>query len=127
MGPWVMKEVCLLSLRRMSARYVLLVFPCGPLLKGLPQDLASVTFPVSFNEPITLLQNGAEQLEYYDLLRQAAETNDAVERMCYVAAFVVSSYAHTRYRSGRKSLSVLFTNPRWFMLLIHLVLFKSVS
>jgi hypothetical protein len=54
------------------------------------------------------LQNAAEQLEYFDLLHQAAETQDAVERMCYVAAFAVSGYAHTRLRSGRKSLSVCF-------------------
>lgn len=70
------------------------------------QDLSSVAFPVSFNEPITLLQNAAEQLEYFNLLRQATETTDPVERMCYIAAFAVSGYAHTRHRSGRKSLSV---------------------
>jgi hypothetical protein len=78
------------------------------------QDLASVTFPVSFNEPITLLQNATEQLEYFDLLRHAAETQDIVARMCYVAAFVVSGYAHTRHRSGRKSLSVFYPQFQFY-------------
>ena len=90
----------------MSARYeISFNSPTGHHSTFL-QDLASVTFPVSFNEPITLLQNAAEQLEYFDLLHQAVETQDPVERMCYVAAFAVSGYAHTRHRSGRKSLSV---------------------
>ncbi|KZP32327.1 hypothetical protein FIBSPDRAFT_812623 [Athelia psychrophila] len=73
------------------------------LKKSVGKDLSSVALPVSFNEPITLLQNAAEQLEYYDLLSKAAETQDPVERMSYIAAFAVSGYAHTRHRSGRKS------------------------
>jgi hypothetical protein len=53
-----------------------------------------------------MLQRMAEELEYYDLLRQAAAASDPVERLCYVAAFAVSGYAHTRLRTGRKGLSV---------------------
>jgi oxysterol-binding protein-related protein 3/6/7 len=59
---------------------------------------------VTFNEPLTLLQTVAEDLEYYQLLSQAVATDDPVERLAYVGAFVVSSYAHTRYRSSRKGL-----------------------
>jgi hypothetical protein len=66
-----------------------------------------VAFPVTFNEPLTLLQRSAEEVEYYDLLREAAQSQDPVERMCYVAAFAVSGYAHTRHRSSRKGLWVL--------------------
>jgi hypothetical protein len=62
---------------------------------------------VSFNEPLTLLQRAAEEVEYYDLLAQAAAATDPIERLGFVAAFAVSSYAHTRYRSGRKGLLVL--------------------
>ena len=73
----------------------------------IPQDLSTVTFPVTFNEPLTLLQRAAEEVEYYNLLTQAAAVTDPVERLGFVAAFAVSSYAHTRYRSSRKGLSVL--------------------
>ena len=59
---------------------------------------------MNFNEPLTLLQRTAEEVEYYDLLHEASQTQDPVERMCYVAAFVVSGYAHTRHRSSRKDL-----------------------
>lgn len=68
------------------------------------KDLSSIVMPVTFNEPLTLLQRTAEELEYHDLLSQAAATSDSVERLCFVAAFAVSGYAHTRHRSGRKGL-----------------------
>jgi hypothetical protein len=74
------------------------------LKKNVGKDLSTISFPVTFNEPLTLLQRAAEELEYYDLLTQAAATQDSLERMCLVAAFAVSSYAHTRHRSGRKGL-----------------------
>lgn len=61
---------------------------------------------MTFNEPLTLLQRAAEEMEYFDLLNQAAATSDPVERMQFVAAFAVSSYAHTRHRTGRKGLYV---------------------
>ncbi|KZT21678.1 hypothetical protein NEOLEDRAFT_1139089 [Neolentinus lepideus HHB14362 ss-1] len=72
------------------------------LKKNVGKDLSSVALPVTFNEPLTLLQRAAEEMEYYDLLKQAAETSNPVERMCYVTAFAVSGYAHTRHRTGRK-------------------------
>lgn len=68
------------------------------------QDLSTISFPVSFNEPLTLLQRTAEELEYHTLLDQAAGANEPIERMCFIAAFAISSYAHTRHRSGRKGL-----------------------
>ncbi|KAF8273796.1 Oxysterol-binding protein-domain-containing protein [Lactarius quietus] len=75
--------------------------------KNVGKDLSSIAFPVTFNEPLTLLQRTAEEVEYYDILREASQTQDAVERMCYVAAFAVSGYAHTRYRSSRKGFNPL--------------------
>lgn len=45
-------------------------------------------------------------MEYYDLIEKAVQSTDWVERICYVAAFAVSGYASTKFRSGRKGLSV---------------------
>lgn len=75
--------------------------------KNVGKDLSSIAFPVTFNEPLTLLQRTAEEVEYYDLLREASQTRDPVERMSYVAAFAVSGYAHTRHRSSRKGFNPL--------------------
>jgi hypothetical protein len=72
------------------------------LKNNVGKDLSTIAFPVSFNEPLTLLQRTAEELEYYNLLHQATETKDPTQRLCFIAAFAVSGYAHTRYRTGRK-------------------------
>ncbi|TDL28549.1 hypothetical protein BD410DRAFT_811646 [Rickenella mellea] len=72
------------------------------LKKSVGQDLANISFPVTFNEPLTLLQRTAEEFEYQDLLNQAAATDDWIQKFAYVAAFAVSGYACTKYRSGRK-------------------------
>ncbi|KAG2044222.1 Oxysterol-binding protein-domain-containing protein [Suillus americanus] len=72
------------------------------LKNNVGKDLTTITLPVSFNEPLTLLQRTAEELEYYNLLHQATEAKDPTQRLCLVAAFAVSGYAHTRYRTGRK-------------------------
>lgn len=72
------------------------------LKKNVGKDLANIAFPVTFNEPLTLLQRSAEEVEYYDLLNRAALAVDPIHRICYVAAFAASGYAHTRHRTGRK-------------------------
>ena len=57
--------------------------------------MTKMTLPVSFNEPTSLLQRVAEDMEYTDLLDTAADRADSSERMVYVAAFAASEYAST--------------------------------
>lgn len=59
------------------------------------KDMTKMTLPVSFNEPTSLLQRCAEDMEYADLLDIAADRVDSTERMVYVAAFAASEYAST--------------------------------
>jgi hypothetical protein len=59
------------------------------------KDMTKMTLPVSFNEPTSLLQRCAEDMEYADLLDIAADRADSTERMVYVAAFAASEYAST--------------------------------
>lgn len=54
-----------------------------------------MTLPVSFNEPTSLLQRVAEDLEYTDLLDIAADRTDSMERLVYVASYAASEYAST--------------------------------
>ncbi|TVY59540.1 Oxysterol-binding protein-like protein, partial [Lachnellula suecica] len=67
----------------------------GILKSMIGKDMTKMTLPVSFNEPTSLLQRCAEDMEYADLLDVAAERNDSMERMVYVAAFAASEYAST--------------------------------
>lgn len=49
------------------------------------KELSKITMPVIFNEPLSFLQRMTEYMEYARLLRVAAEQDDPVERMKYVA------------------------------------------
>ena len=59
------------------------------------KDMTRMTLPVSFNEPTSLLQRVAEDMEYADLLDIAASRASSAERMVYVAGFAASEYAST--------------------------------
>ncbi|KAI2737682.1 hypothetical protein DTO013E5_5890 [Penicillium roqueforti] len=59
------------------------------------KDMTKMTLPVSFNEPTSLLQRVAEDLEYTDLLDIAAGRADSMERLVYVASYAASEYAST--------------------------------
>lgn len=67
----------------------------GILKSMIGKDMTKITLPVSFNEPTSLLQRCAEDLEYADLLNIAADREEATERLVYVAAFAASEYAST--------------------------------
>ncbi|KAE8146029.1 Oxysterol-binding protein-domain-containing protein [Aspergillus avenaceus] len=67
----------------------------GILKSMIGKDMTKMTLPVSFNEPTSLLQRVAEDLEYADLLDMAADRSDPMERLVYVAAYAASEYAST--------------------------------
>ncbi|KAL4994442.1 Oxysterol-binding protein-domain-containing protein [Aspergillus recurvatus] len=67
----------------------------GILKSMIGKDMTKMTLPVSFNEPTSLLQRVAEDLEYTDLLDIAADRTDSMERLVYVAAYAASEYAST--------------------------------
>lgn len=70
----------------------------GFLRKNVGKDLSTISMPVSANEPTSLLQRAAEVLEYSNLLDQATQSNDPVERLMYVTAFALSSLSSNRVR-----------------------------
>jgi oxysterol-binding protein 1 len=67
----------------------------GILKSMIGKDMTKMTLPVTFNEPTSLLQRVAEDMEYTDLLDIAADRTNSTERMVYVAAFAASEYAST--------------------------------
>ncbi|CAK7211723.1 Oxysterol-binding protein 3 [Sporothrix bragantina] len=64
--------------------------------KNVGKDLSTISMPVSANEPTSLLQRIAEQVEYAQLLNDAAAKARPEERLLYVAAFAVSQFSGTR-------------------------------
>jgi hypothetical protein len=76
-------------------KWILLTCVKGILKSMIGKDMTKMTLPVSFNEPTSLLQRVAEDMEYTDLLDTASDRSDSTERMVYVAAFAASEYAST--------------------------------
>ena len=71
----------------------------GFLRKNVGKDFTTIAMPVSANEPLSLLQRAAEQLEYSGLLDNAASpTSTTVERLLYVSAFAISSLSANRVK-----------------------------
>jgi hypothetical protein len=54
--------------------------------------------PCWMYEPISILQRSAEMFEYTELLEKAALCKDSLNRMAFVAAFIVSIYCSTPNR-----------------------------
>ncbi|CAI4212238.1 unnamed protein product [Parascedosporium putredinis] len=104
-----------------------------------PRHLSTISMPVSANEPVSLLQKVAEQLEYAQLLDQAAQAKMEKERMLLMAAFAVSQFSNARAkeRSIRKPFNPLLgetfelvrtesDSPGGFRLLVEKVCHRPV-
>ena len=68
------------------------------LRKNVGKDFSTISMPVASNEPTSLLQRAAEQLEYSQLLDRAAAATDGVERLIYVTAFALSVLSNSRIK-----------------------------
>jgi hypothetical protein len=77
------------------------------LRKSLGKDMSSIAMPVALNEPLSALQRLCEEIEYSELLDQAAETPSSIDRLALIAAFAVSSYAGSVHRAERKPFTPL--------------------
>lgn len=65
-------------------------------LKGsIGKDLTKISFPVFFNEPTSMLQRMAEDMEFTECLDAAAAEADPHKRIAFVAAFAMSNYSST--------------------------------
>ncbi|KAI0393290.1 Oxysterol-binding protein-domain-containing protein [Xylariaceae sp. FL0594] len=64
--------------------------------KNVGKDLSTISMPVSANEPTSMLQRVAEQLEYAQLLDQASQQKIPRDRLLFVTAFAISSFSVNR-------------------------------
>ncbi|KAF4989898.1 hypothetical protein FDECE_14561 [Fusarium decemcellulare] len=64
--------------------------------KNVGKDFSTISMPVTSNEPFSMCQKVAEQLEYAQLLNQAARQSSPTDRLMFVAAFAVSQFSSGR-------------------------------
>lgn len=68
---------------------------------NIGKDLWRITFPVTFNEPVGLLQRCAELLEYHQLIRQANRLTNPHLRLLNVLASFFLTYSNTVKRFNK--------------------------
>ncbi|KAF8552182.1 hypothetical protein OG21DRAFT_1466159 [Imleria badia] len=62
---------------------------------SIGKDLTRISFPVFFNEPTSMLQRMAEDMEFSECLDVAVREQDPHRRIAFVAAFAMSNYSST--------------------------------
>ncbi|KAI0307052.1 Oxysterol-binding protein-domain-containing protein [Multifurca ochricompacta] len=62
---------------------------------SIGKDLTKISFPVFFNEPTSMLQRMAEDMEFSECLDAAFGERDPLRRIAFVAAFAMSNYSST--------------------------------
>ncbi|KAI0243509.1 hypothetical protein L0F63_005984 [Massospora cicadina] len=71
------------------------------LKNAIGKDLTRITLPVHFNEPSSMLQRMAEDMEYSKLLDLASRQTGVAERLLWVTAFAMSNYSSTAGRVAK--------------------------
>ncbi|CAB3397418.1 unnamed protein product [Caenorhabditis bovis] len=68
---------------------------------NLGKDFSRFTVPVFMNEPLCFLQRLSENVQYNYLLEKAAECDDDLERIEYVAAFALATISSNHKRLSK--------------------------
>lgn len=68
----------------------------GFLRKNVGKDFSTISMPVTANEPVSILQRVAEQLEYAQILDTASSHKNPTIRLLHVAAFAISQFSSNR-------------------------------
>ena len=71
------------------------------LKENIGKELSKIAVPVIFNEPISMLQRCAENIEYHDLIRKANGAEDPQLRLGYVFAAIVILHSNTINRVNK--------------------------
>ncbi|KAI9229241.1 MAG: oxysterol-binding protein [Piptocephalis tieghemiana] len=71
------------------------------LKNSVGKDLTKLALPVIFNEPTSMLQRMAEDLEYSECLDRGIRQKGSTERMLFVAAYAMSNYSSTQNRVAK--------------------------
>ncbi|GBG70996.1 hypothetical protein CBR_g8295 [Chara braunii] len=83
------------------------------LKNAIGKDLNRITLPATVNEPLSVLQRCAEELEYRSLLEAAVRQESSMERMLLVAAFACSSYYRSILRDAKPFNPLLGETYEW--------------
>ncbi|VDN96117.1 unnamed protein product [Rodentolepis nana] len=74
---------------------------------NIGREMSKPRLPAIVNEPLSVLQNLCEEMEYSNLLDLASEMKDQTQRMLYVATFIITTFTSKAQRKAIKPFSPL--------------------
>lgn len=83
------------------------------LKNSIGKDLSKITLPANLNEPLTVLQRGAEEMESVHLLHRAAACAEGPMRLALVTAWAMSTYHTTVDRPWKPFNPMLGETYEW--------------
>ncbi|GLJ22527.1 hypothetical protein SUGI_0424110 [Cryptomeria japonica] len=83
------------------------------LKNAIGKDLTQITMPATLNEPLSMLQRCAEEMQYRHLLEKASQLDDSIERLLWVSAFACATYHGSLHRDYKPFNPLLGETYEW--------------
>lgn len=83
------------------------------LKNAIGKDLNHITMPATINEPLSVLQRCAEELQYSHLLEKASQLDDSIERLVWVSIFACATYHGSPHRDAKPFNPLLGETYEW--------------
>ncbi|KAH9302595.1 hypothetical protein KI387_014178, partial [Taxus chinensis] len=80
---------------------------------AIGKDLTNITMPATLNEPLSMLQRCAEEMQYRHLLEKASQVDDSIERLVLVSAFACATYHGSLHRDYKPFNPLLGETYEW--------------
>lgn len=83
------------------------------LKNAIGKDLNHITMPATINEPLSVLQRCAEELQFGHLLEKASQFDDTIERLVWVSVFACAVYHGSPHRDAKPFNPLLGETYEW--------------